>query len=207
MSFSLDDVVIPSTPCPPARCSVEQWEAEAAGLDYMKGDWSELAVEAAEARCEYQHDRRGRYAGYEQVHALAMKGVAFGQIARIVRDSVENVARLFCQADSDVPKFIKAEQILRTEGCPSQAEVARRSDLTRNQIQLLCGQLGIRSDYHGDMAQGGGRVITAEQYAEIKRLREQGASAAQIGRAVGIKANTATRICTRNGWVKGEVSA
>jgi DNA-binding CsgD family transcriptional regulator len=203
MSDFLDDVVIPNHPCPPARCSAEQWEAEAAQLEHVRGAWSTIAVEAAEARTEYLLAENGRYAGYEAVHSLARAGASFADIARIVGDTVENVVRLFCQADEDVKAFRQAEQILRQEGCRSQAEVARRTGLSRNQLHVLCAQLGIKSMQTASMEAGGGRTISPERYAKIRTLREAGKSAAQIAAIVGVKPNTATRICTRNGWVKG----
>lgn len=203
MGYTLDDVKIPTTPCPPARCSAEQWEEEMAELDHMRGDWSSIAVTAAEARCEYTCDSEGRYGGYDAVHRLVLKGASFDEIARIVGDTVENIVRLFCQADDDVQAFRKAEHILRTDGCPSQAEVARLSGLSRNQLSLLCSKLGIQSAQTASMQAGGGRTIPPEVYAKVKELREAGKSASQIGAIVGIKANTVTRICTRRGWVKG----
>jgi DNA invertase Pin-like site-specific DNA recombinase len=201
MADLLDGVEIPQRPCPPARCSVEQWEAEAAGLDHMKGDWNEHAVEIADARCAWQNGRQGRFGGHAEAHRLAGLGLDFDAIARVLRASIQDVARQFCKADADVQAFIEAERILRTEGCPSQAEIAGRTGLSRTQVQVLCTQLGIKSEQTASMEAGGGRTISAEQYERIRELKEAGTSSRRIGAIVGVKPATVRRICTRKGWV------
>lgn len=201
---SLDDVVIPQHPCPPARCTLEEWEAEAAQLEHLKGGWIALAVEAADARCRFNLEHgNGRYGGAQAVHDLARKGARFDEIARLVGTTIPTVARMFAQADRDVSKFLAAEELVRTQPVESYEALAQAAGLTVDQAMHFCEALGVQSEVVKRVKAGGGLKVTAEQIAKIKELREAGRSYSQIGRVVGLKDNTVTRICLRKGFTKG----
>lgn len=198
---TLDDVVIPTHPCPPARCSQEQWDEEAAELEHIRGSFSSVAVAAADARCAWRNDPHGRYGGALAVRNLAQRGVPWSEIAAIIEDRIENVARVFCKADANVQAFIKAEQWLRTNGCPSYGKVAEATGLDKYQVFRLCERLGIKSDV---VRKG---PANEALIAEIKRLWEGTRQPSRmIAAQVGMSHSTVRKIIQRRGFKRGAVT-
>lgn len=107
--------------------------------------------------------------------------------------TAEAVRSLTRQDSTPVPAYLEAERLLRA-GARSLGEVAKATGLSRFVIRNLAEAIGVQTMAKAQRAAGGGITYTAEQYAEVVRLREQGLSFGAIEKATGVGKTAAFRI-------------
>jgi hypothetical protein len=204
----LSDVVIPTTPCPPARGTVEEWEAEMASLDHVRGDYDPLAPLVAAAKADFtwgQEEGTNRYGGADAVRRLAQAGASFERIAGYLDCTVEDIAFRFTRIKDEAPKFALAEAALRAfeDGLRHDhfEAIAERTGLSLDQVKHLAQNLGLKTQAAQQLEAGGGRKYGPEVYDLIRKMRvDEGKSFGQIGKRLNMNRNTIGVICGRRGW-------
>jgi hypothetical protein len=204
----LSDVVIPTTPCPPARGTVEEWEAEMASLDHVRGDYDPLAPLVAAARADFTWGREqgtNRYGGADAVRRLAQAGASFERIAGYLDCTVEEIAARFTRFPEEAPKFAAAEGHLRAlEGELSHGlfgKIAEATGLSFDQVKHFARNLGLTPRATQQIEAGGGSKYGPEVYDLIRKMRvDEGKSFGQIAKRLNMNRNTIGVICGRRGW-------
>ena len=188
----LADVQIPAHPCPPARCTTEEWLAEAATLEHFDGAFAEALVESANRQL---HTAVGRFSKQEPIDRLLATGCTLAECAEQLGLSPVQVAAQLVRSPLDAPAYLAAEEQLRADHRAGYAECARRAGLIGRYedpqafVKRVAVRLGLERD---------GRQVDPNEIATVVRMRDdEGMSWREIGRQLGINHATAHRLYAR----------
>ena len=184
-----------------------RWASELLGLFeavQASGRGAEAAAHFEALRSTYQEKRTsfsgGKFAVQEEVRQLLRSGLTIEATANFLFVTPVEVVRLFTRGyEPESKPWIEAERLLR-KGAASYSEIARKTGLSKQQVDRLADVIGHQPATATNRAAGGGLTVTAEQYDRIRILRERGVSTREIAQATGLKANTVYRICKRRGY-------
>lgn len=140
----------------------------------------------------------GRYAWQAEVIEMLRAGLTLTEVAAYVGVFVEDVTRCLNQGNVAVSAYLRAEGILRSGEAESLGHVAAQTGLSRYVVRRLADAIGVETKTAERRHAGGGDKYTAEQYAEVKRLRAEGVSYGQIEKRTGVEKTAAYRIVQRS---------
>lgn len=200
--WSLEDVVIPDHPCPPARCSLEEWYAEAETLDYLglKPLWMRYR------KAWDERDPQDPNAGADIVTTLGRVGYSFDKLAAVFECDVEAIVRPLAANDDGVERLLAVERLFRADPTKPITYYARETNETQGYVSnLLSKRLGHVFPRVKQLAQGGGVKYGPEVYEQIRHYREvQGLSYREIEKLTMIQRAVVAKICIRKGFTKAQ---
>ena len=139
----------------------------------------------------------GRYAWQAEVVEMLRAGLTITEIAAYVGVFVEDITRCLNQGNVKTSAYLRAEQLLRSGEAESLGHVAKETGLSRYVVRGLADAIGAVTKVSERRQAGGGDKYTAEQYAEVIRLRNEGVSFGQIEKLTGVGKTAAFRIYKR----------
>jgi hypothetical protein len=197
--WSLDDVVIPDHPCPPARCSLEDWYAEAATLEHL--DFKPLWMREL-AQWQARNPQMPN-AGQEVVIRLGRAGYSFDRIAELFGCDVEDVVRPLTKSEDYIPRLLAVERCWRANPTATITLIAKLTGESPPFIsRLIVSALGHVFPRTAKLNEGAGVKYGVEVYDQIKTFRHQGMSYGDIARRLNMSAAVVAKICHRQGFKK-----
>lgn len=212
----LDDVVLPTTPCPPSSASIEEWEREHAD-NFDDSPWGDsVDYETARRLSELKHAVEGstsivgearagahRFEGQTEASMLSHDGMSWAEMASRTGLQVEQIARLFIRSSDDWSTAVDLEAFIRSdEWDGTMAALTERSGWTRDRLNgSFLPLLGVTTKEAARVRAGGGHKYGPEIYSAIERMRTvEGRSYGKIGKELAMERTTVAAICRRRGW-------
>jgi hypothetical protein len=166
----------PSTP--PRDWSLQEREAERVRAAAARQDIGVETVQRPEvndACFDYWSAKKrnnGKWVGHAQVCRLLGLGLSLREVAAALGDDLGTITRLFFQSPHVPTRALLAAEELLRDGAETYEQVAEATGLSKHQARRFAKKAGLGTR--------GGRRYSDDQRAEVKRLRDEGLSLAQI---------------------------